>query len=244
MKKIAVITGASSGMGRDFLRQISREEKFDEIWAIARREDRLVELSKEVCVPIRAIPLDLTDEKSFEVYKSILKEENPNVSLLVNASGFGKFALTEEISVEDSVGMVDLNCKAMVAITQLTLPYMKEGSHILQFGSRSSFQPTPYVNVYAATKAFVLSYSRALNVELKKRGIRVMATCPSWVSTEFFTRATTPSDNAINYYDKVYKSEDVIRHTIKDLYHTKKDVSIYGLRLKFERILIKLCRTD
>ena len=145
----------------------------------------------------------------------------------------------DQIPLEDCMGMIDLNCKALVAITQLTLPYMKEGAKIIQLDSLSSFQPVPYINVYGATKAFVLSYSRALNVELKPRKIQVMAVSPGWVETEFFDRATKTSESAVTYYNVVYKSADVVRTALKDL-KKGKDLSVHGFQVKAQVLLVKL----
>lgn len=135
--------------------------------------------------------------------------------------------------------MVDLNCKALMAITQLTLPYMKRGARILQLDSLSAFQPVPYLNVYGATKAFVLSYSRALNRELKTAGIRVMSVNPGWVKTDFFDRATATSEDAVTYYNVMYEAADVIRTAIRDLYHSRKDVSVHGLPVKLQVLGVK-----
>ena len=117
---------------------------------------------------------------------------------------------------------------------------MKEGSKIVELDSLSAFQPVPYLNVYGATKAFVLSYSRALNKEVKKRGIRVMAVCPGWVKTDFFDRATATSDDAVTYFNILYEPEDIVRTAIKDLYKGKKDVSVHGLPVKAQILLVKL----
>lgn len=237
---IAIITGASSGMGRQFVLQLSKAEKFDEIWVIARRKERLEALKSEVDAPIVPVPLDLTLPESYKVYENLLAEKKPQVSVLVNCSGFGKFGTYEQIPLSESLGMIDLNCKALVALTELTLPYMREGSKIVELDSLSAFQPVPYLNVYGATKAFVLSYSRALNKEVKKRGIRVMAVCPGWVKTDFFDRATATSDDAVTYFNILYEPEDIVRTAIKDLYKGKKDVSVHGLPVKAQILLVKL----
>ena len=237
---IAIITGASSGMGRQFVLQLSKAEKFDEIWVIARRKERLEALKSEVDAPIVPVPLDLTLPESYKVYENLLAEKKPQVSVLVNCSGFGKFGTYEQIPLSESLSMIDLNCKALVALTELTLPYMKEGSKIVELDSLSAFQPVPYLNVYGATKAFVLSYSRALNKEVKKRGIRVMAVCPGWVKTDFFDRATATSDDAVTYFNILYEPEDIVRTAIKDLYKGKKDVSVHGLPVKAQILLVKL----
>ena len=172
---IAIVTGASSGMGREFVLQLSGYVRVDEIWVIARRVEALEELQEEVCVPVRPIPLDLLQEDSFHEIAQLLEMEQPNVKLLVNAAGFGKFGSYHKVSITDECRMIDLNCKALVVMTRLCLPYMESGSHILQLDSLSAFQPVPYITTYGASKAFVLSYSRSMNRELKARGIRCMA---------------------------------------------------------------------
>ncbi len=239
MKKIAVITGASSGMGRDFVKMIGERERFDEIWAIARRLERLESLSEECDMKIKPISLDLTDNSAFEKYEKMLSEENVDVSLLVNCSGYGKFGRYDDIEMHDKMGMIDLNCKALVKITELTLPYMSSGAHIIELDSLSSFQPVPYIGVYGATKAFVLSYSRSLNRELRPRGISVCAVCPGWVRTEFFERAKTKNEKAVTYYSHIWESADVVRTAIRDAYRGK-DVSIHGFSVKAQVLLTKL----
>lgn len=238
--KIAVITGASSGMGRELVIQVAKKEHFDEIWVIARRAEALESLKKEVKTKVRPIALDLMKPESFEIYKNLLKKENPQVAMLGNCAGYGKFGRYDQISLEDCMGMIDLNCKALVAITQLTLPYMKRGGKILQLDSLSAFQPVPYINVYGSTKSFVLSYSRALNRELKTKGIRVMSVNPGWVKTEFFDHATQTSNDAVTYYNVMYEAKDVIATAVRDLYHSKKDVSIHGLPVKMQVFGVKL----
>ena len=136
--------------------------------------------------------------------------------------------------------MMDLNCKALVVMTRLTLPYMKKGSHILQLDSLSAFQPVPYITTYGATKAFVLSYSRAINQELKPRGIRVMAMNPGWVKTEFFDHAFQTNTSEVQYFDRLYEAKDVVATGLKDLYNSKKDCSIHGLPVKLQVLGVKL----
>ena len=238
--KIAVVTGASSGMGQEFVLKLDKEQQFDEIWVIARRKEALESLKKEVKAKVRPITLDLQNPESFETYKKLLAEEKPEVALLANIAGYGKFGKYDEISLDDCLGMIDLNCKALVAMSQLTIPYMKRGSKILQLDSLSAFQPVPYLNVYGSSKSFVLSYSRALNRELKTKDIRVMSVNPGWVKTEFFDHATKSSNDAITYFNVMYDAQDVIKTAIRDLYHTKKDVSIHGFQIKAQVLLVKL----
>ena len=235
--KIAVITGASSGMGREFVTQLDRDEQFDELWLIARRRDRLEELQSSVRAKVRAIALDLGRRESIDEYKALLDEHKPEVAVLVNAAGFGHFHAFTDISLEAQCDMVDLNSRALMGMTHVTLPYMKAGDRIYQLGSLSSFQPVPCIGVYAATKAFVLSFSRSLNVELKSRGIRVMAVCPYWVKTEFFDRAKT--DDTISYYNFMYEASGVVKPAIRDM-KKGKDVSVHGKYPRFQVLLVKL----
>lgn len=245
MKHIAVITGASSGMGREFVRGIAQKEKgsLDEIWVISRSEEKLNALRTLSEVPLRVIPLDLTDPESYETYEAYLKEASPDIRILVNCAGYGKFGKYDEIPLCEQLGMIDLNVKALVAVTQLSLPYMNRGAQIVEVDSLSAFQPVPYLNVYGSTKAFVLSYSRAMNVELRPRGIRVMAVSPGWVRTEFFDRAEQKGDPVVTYYNKIYEAEDVVKTALHDLYKTKKDLSIHGFPVRAQVLGVKLLPT-
>ncbi len=235
---IAIVTGASSGMGREFVLQLSQYVQVDEIWAIARREDALKAIPASV--PVRPVVLDLCENATFDTFAQLLEKEQPNVKLLVNAAGFGKFGAYDKVSIADDCRMIDLNCKALVAMTRLTLPYMKAGSHVLQLASNSSWQPVPYITTYGATKAMVLSYSRAMNRELKPRGIRMMSMNPGWVKTEFFNHALQTNGGEVQYYDRLYEAADVVATGLKDLYKTKKDFSIHGFPVRMQVRLVKL----
>lgn len=235
----AIITGASSGMGREFVKMTAARGDVDEIWVIARREDKLKELQKEVKAPLHILPLDLLKAESYERFQAELDARRPNVTFLVNASGFGRFGRNDQIPLQDDLDMIDLNCKAMVNITKRVLPFMPKGSHIIQVDSLSSFQPVPYLGIYGATKAFVLSYSRSLNVELKGRDIKVMAFCPGWVKTPFFDGAETYSKDAVTYYNKLFTAEEVVRVAMKDSAKGK-DVCVPGFGVKAQVLATKL----
>ncbi|MBR3437319.1 MAG: SDR family NAD(P)-dependent oxidoreductase [Lachnospiraceae bacterium] len=187
MKNIAIITGASSGIGREFVKTLKDHMNVEEVWVIARSEDKLRALQEETPIPVRPVPLDLSDPAFIGKMESLLATEKPDVRLLINASGYGKFDAVEKLSMEDDLGMIDLNCRALAAMTKLALPYMHSGAKVIEIASVAAFQPIPYINVYGASKAFVLSFSRALNRELKKRGIHVMALCPFWTKTASLT---------------------------------------------------------
>ncbi len=235
----AIITGASSGMGREFVKMAAQRGDLDEIWVIARREDKLNELQKEVKVPLHILPLDLLKAESYERFQAELDSRKPNVTFLVNASGFGRFGRNDQIPLQDDLDMIDLNCKAMVNVTKRVLPFMPKGSHIIQVDSLSSFQPVPYLGIYGATKAFVLSYARSLNVELKERDIKVMAFCPGWVKTPFFDGAETYSKDAVTYFNKLFTAEEVVRVAMKDSAKGK-DVCVPGLSVKLQVLGTKL----
>ena len=238
---IAIVTGASSGMGREFVLQLPGFVQVDEIWAIARRTEALETLKAESSVPVRPISADLGKKESFESLQQLLDAEKPNVRLLVNAAGFGKFGSYCHIDVEDECRMIELNCTALVRMTRMALPFMAAGSHILQLDSLSAFQPVPYINTYAATKHFVLAYSRGLNQELKSAGIRCMAMNPGWVKTEFFNHAfQTNGENEVQYFNYLYEARDVVSTGLKDLYKSRKDYSVHGLPIKFQVFLVNL----
>ena len=235
--KIAVITGASSGMGREFVYAIDKEFDLDEIWVIARREEKLKELGENCRANVRPIALDLTDRESFAVYKGILETEKPEIQVLVNAAGFGLFGTFTEMDLDRQLDIIDLNDGALTAMCHMSIPYMPEGSHIINLASNSSWQPVPYINVYGASKAYVMSFSRALGVELKKQGIHVMAVAPGWIKTEFFDHAV--HDDTIKYYDRYYTAEQVIERAMKDM-RKKKTVSILGFPVRMQVRAVKL----
>ena len=237
---IAIVTGASSGMGREFVRQLAQWTPVEEIWAIARRQDALEELKKETAVPVRPVVLDLLKEESFQALETMLAEENPNIKLLVNAAGFGKFGAYHKVSLTDESRMIDLNCKALVLMTRLCIPYMGKNSHILQLDSLSAFQPVPYITTYGATKAFVLSYTRAMIRELKGTGIRMMAMNPGWVKTEFFDHAMQTNTGEVQYFNILYEAKDVVATSLHDLYKTRKDYSVHGLPVRNQVRAVKL----
>lgn len=215
--RIAVITGASSGLGRAYVRYLSTHFHFDELWLVARRKDRLEELSSLVNVPCRILALDLCDPLSIDRLGHSLKQIHPEIHFLINAAGFGKMGTYKDIPLHELDRMVMLNCRAMMDITQVCLPYISKGGRILEISSVASFQPLPGFSVYAASKAFVTSYSRALRWEVMSRKIRVTAVCPYWIGdTEFIagTKSDTDSPNAIRHFILPSKAKSVVFHSM------------------------------
>lgn len=237
---IGIVTGASSGLGREFVRQLSRQETLDEIWVIARREERLHALEAQVETPLRRIPLDLTQQASFRTLDGLLKEAQPNVRILINAAGFGKIGAWKDLTLEDCDGMIDLNCRAAVDMTQLVLPYMGKGGRVLEICSTAGFQPLPYLGVYAASKAFLYRYSRALRVELLGSGVSVTAVCPYWVKdTEFISKAKkTRNSSYVRHFPLASSEEAVVRHALADA-KLRLAVSTPGLVCTVHRVAAK-----
>ncbi|MBQ2083517.1 MAG: SDR family NAD(P)-dependent oxidoreductase [Firmicutes bacterium] len=238
---IAVITGASSGMGREFVYAVDREYELDELWVVARRKERLEELQEKCRAKVRPLAWDLADPASFERFRSLLEAEKPHIRVLVNAAGYGLFGTFEEMGLEEQLGIVDVNDKALTAMCLLSLPYMEKGDGIVNLGSNSSHQPVPFLNVYAASKAYVLSFSRGLGRELKPRGVHVMCVCPGWIKTEFMDTAVR--DDTIKYYDRWYTPQQVIEQGMKDL-KMKKKVSILGAPVRRQVRLVKFLPVD
>ena len=240
MKKIAVITGASSGMGKRFAETVDQFGTFDEVWVIARHREQLEALRETVPFPLRVLAMDLTDRASFTAYQAALAEDPVQVGLLMNCSGYGKFGAVLDTPLAVNLNMTDLNCQAVVAMCQITAPYMPRGSQIINIASVAAFQPIPYIDIYGATKAFVLSFSRALNRELRRQGVRVMAVCPFWTKTAFFDRATASGgDNIVKKYTAMYAPDDIVRRTWRDAKRGK-DVCQYGFVARGQAALTKL----
>lgn len=243
--KIAIVTGASSGMGCEFVKQIGRfYHSLDEIWVIARRMDRLVELQEECVTPLRIFEGDLLKKEVYLRLKEVLRKEMPDIRMLINAAGFGKSGSVEEIYSEDKksqLEMIDLNCMALSRMTFYCLPYMSYGSRIINVASAAAFCPQPYFTVYAATKAYVLSFSRGLGEEVRDRGIYVTAVCPGPVDTEFFDI----SGNIENVWKKLVMADtsDVVAKALWDC-RKKKTVSVYGIMMNCAHLASKLIPHD
>ena len=239
--KIAVITGASSGIGREFVYAVDKKFSFDEIWVIARRAERLEELKGKCRNPLRSVTLDLAEDEGLKAYERLLEKEKPEIALLVNAAGCGVFGPFEEKELDALLHSARLNALSLTAMCHLSLPCMKSGSAIVNMGSNSSWQPVPYQAVYGASKSYVLSLSRAIGRELRPRGVHVMCVCPGWIKTEFQQHAK--HDEYIRYVDRWYGPEEVAAQAMKDL-EKKKTVSILGAPVRRQVALVKHLPVD
>lgn len=233
-KQIAVVTGASSGLGMEFVRQIAlKYPGLEEIWMIARRKERLEELSAagRGKPELKPVPLDVTYACDLHRLTGLLETEKPCIRLLVNCAGYGKAGPFELDSFENQIGMIDVNCRGLTAVTYLALPYIRKNSRILQVASAAAFIPQKDFAVYAATKAYVNHFSMALAKELKGRQISVTSVCPGPVDTEFFQIADP--QNQRKFYKNWVMAQPglVVKKALLDASRGKQQ-SIYGLPIK------------
>jgi Short-chain dehydrogenases of various substrate specificities len=235
MKKIAIVTGATGGLGKEFTK-ILCDEGLDEIWAIARSNQKLQQLQDVFGKKVIPFSNDILKQEGIDSISERLLKEKPEVRYLINNAGIGKMGEYNEFTIEEVEQFVSLNCKAVVMLCMSVIPYMGKGSHILNLSSQASFQPIPYLNLYAATKAFVTSYSRSLNVELRKYGIIVTAVCPGWVDTDLLEKEW--NGRAIRF-PGIAKAEPVARKAIRDA-QKGKDLSVYGSYVKSLQLISKL----
>ncbi len=229
---IIIITGASSGIGMEFAMQMdSCFSNIDEFWLIARNRLKLEETAKRLEHRARVIPMDITDSEKLDKLEDMLIEKNAAVRMLINCAGFGLMGAFEEQSVESSLAMIRLNCMALTELTHRVIPFMRRNSRIIQMASSAAFLPQPDFAVYAATKAYVLSFSRALGEELKEFGIFVTSVCPGPVDTPFFDIAEQFGTTlAVKKYTMV-SPERVVRQALRDSW-LKKPVSVCSLPIK------------
>ncbi|NOR44887.1 MAG: SDR family NAD(P)-dependent oxidoreductase [Candidatus Delongbacteria bacterium] len=235
-KKIAIITGASSGFGVEFAKQIDQKLDLDEIWLIARRQEKLESTAKLLQnakgVVIKA---DLSTSEGVNAIKNLLEKDQLEVKILINNAGFGRTEKFEDSDEEYNGSMIDVNIKAPVMLTRFTLPYMNSGSYIINVASSAAYAPLPYFSVYAATKAFLLSFSYSLKEELKSREISVTAVCPGPASTEFFKSLKDKKVDGLRIEDPI----KIVRKAVRDSLR-RKSVSIYSYEMNFLRVVSKL----
>jgi len=242
--KIAIITGASSGMGREFALQMDTAfHNIDEFWLIARNEDRLMELSDNLMHKTRIFPMDLTKKMDLYHFNSILNREKPTVCMLINSAGYGLMGPFMQQDTKETLGMIRLNCEALTAITKMVIPFMKNHSRIIQLASGAAFLPQADFAVYAATKSYVLSFSKALGMELRNRGISVTSVCPGPVDTEFFDRAQKNGSTLAMKKNIMEEPDQVVRKALRDSYY-RNTVSICGIPMNLGAIAFKVIPHD
>ena len=239
--RTAIVTGASSGLGREFVRQMA--EVFPEIecyWLIARRVDRLAELAEMLPdKQVECLSLDLCDTMSFMALQEKLAAERPEIALLVNNAGCGYLGNIGEVDTASQTRMIDLNLRALTAVTNMAVPFMVPGSCILNVSSIASFCPNPRMTVYSAGKAYVTAYTVGAAEELKAKGITVTAVCPGPMDTEFIRLGGIEGNSRmfemLPYCDQVRVAGGALRAT-------RAGRTIYTPKLfyKFYRVLAKV----
>lgn len=197
---LAIITGASSGIGEAFARRLARHASgtapirgmpgVAEIWLVARRRDKLEALAREIApeggaLKARAIALDLTEEGAVGALAGELRASGRSPGILVNNAGYGSYGPFDRVELDFQLGQVDLNCRAYAEVLGRLSPALAQGAVVVNVASLAAFAPLGNFAVYGASKAFALSLSVALGAEWRDRGIRVTALCPGSVSSEF-----------------------------------------------------------
>ncbi len=246
---IAILTGASSGLGVEYAKAIVKHRPdIDVIWLIARRKEALDRLAASLPEgKCRPMPLDLTDPLSYAQLERILREENPTVKLLVNNAGCGRLGNVIEEHYTDQIRQTNLNVTALTAVTNIALKHMPTEAEkgmlppaIIQICSIASFCPNPRMTVYSSTKAYVLSYTKGLAFELRKTAIRVLAVCPGPMRTEFLDVAGIEKGSSKTFDTLPYT--DPVRVAKASLLISSRRSGIYTPRafFKFYRVLAKL----
>ena len=244
MKRVAIVTGASSGLGAEFARQLGAQPCADEIWLLARRLDRLKEIEgaqnqerkNNPALPLaRSFEIDLAGRAGLSAFKALLDAEKAIdgdegfvISVLANNAGFGTYGPFEKTPLEAQLDMIDLNVLSLTGIAGHALPYMKEGSLLINTASLAAFLPLGNFGVYAATKAYVLSFSESLAAEAADRGIKVCALCPGSVSTEF---AAVASNGARKEVLGGMSAQKTVAHCLKAARRGKK-IALWALKWK------------
>lgn len=229
---IAVVTGASSGMGAVFCHSLDAEG-LDSVWIVARSAGKLEALSDELATPCRIITADLSTSSGVDSLLSILDSEKPDIRYLVNCAGAGRFGNSWEIPVKETRSMIGLNISALVDITNHCVPYMKKGSSIIEVCSASAYLPLKELNVYAASKAFVHAYTEGLRLEVKSLGIRVLEVSPGWVETDFIQKTMETTKVPSKVFKHTVTKEQVVTQAMADLSAGKKR-SICGPYNRFQ----------
>ena len=237
---IIIITGASSGMGVEFALQLDNVfHNIDEIWMIARRKEGMLEVAQYLEHTTRVLDMDVTDEKQMERFKKLLADEKPVIRMLVNCAGYGIMGEFSASNISEELGMIDVNCRALTQMTYLCIPYMRKNSRIIQLASSAAFLPQPNFAVYAATKSYVYSFSRALNQELRSKGIYVTAVCPGPVDTPFFDIAEKTGSTLAVKKLTIVRADHVVERAIADSYH-RHEKSVYSAWIRSFDIAAKV----
>lgn len=239
--KTVVITGASSGLGREFFRAAVKKFSDAEFWLIARREEKLRETAAIAPdVKTRIISADIASDEGLGAISALLVSEKPDIKLLVNNAGFGRLGNVGDIDPIVQRDMATLNCGALAAISAMAVGCMSAGSCIINVASIAAFVPTPRMTDYCSTKAFVLSFSKAMREEYRAKGINVLAVCPGPMTTEFLGVAGITSENSKTFATLPYCNAASVAE--KALTAALRGRAVYTNRFiyKFYRVLSRI----
>lgn len=223
--KYTLITGASGGIGEAFARRLATEKH--NLVLVARSEDKLRALSDELTekyeIDCRYFAIDLLDfEADVQLFEKT-EENGLEIDWLINNAGFGSSGDFADLDLERELEIIDLNISALVALTHRYLQRMREARHgtIINVSSAAGFQPIPFMATYAASKAFVSSFTEAIAEENRPYGIRIMALCPGSTKTNFFAASNIERPIQVKGQQTV---EDVIDTAMKAIAHNKTKV--------------------
>ena len=229
---IAIITGATGDIGEEFVKSLISE--VDEVWAVGRSENKLSSLKEKYGDKIVPVRVDLSDRDDIFSFCSKIESDKPEIKYLVNNAGVAKMKPVSEFSLEEISDMLDINDKSATLICRACIPYMMKGSFILNVASASAFQPNPYIALYSASKAYLLSFTRSLSVE--NPDITCTAVCPGWVDTQMLPKTNQGKDIK---YPGMTPASKVVEAAFKDS-HKGKDVSVCSFYFKYMRFLSKV----
>ncbi len=234
---IAIVTGASSGIGMEFVKALDRKG-LDEIWLLARRADRLESVAGSTSTPCRIVPIDLTVMDQRDSFFQMLDGESPEIGWLINCAGMGRFGSMDVVPLDSLRNTMNLNMNALVEISWACIPYMKAGSHIIQVCSASAYIPLEGLNVYSSSKTFVHSFSEVLREDLREKGISVTEVSPGWVGTDFISLSQDDHTVPSGVFKHTVTAEAVVTEAMHDVDHGK-DISICGTYNKFQVFMCK-----
>lgn len=241
-KRIAIVTGASSGFGKIFTQMAEKQfDSIDEFWLIGRNADHLIQLSNSLSKKAKILPYDLSKMNNLRRIKELLEAERPSIKFLVNSAGFGITGHVEYQDEESLANMINVNCRALTYLCRTCIPFMRDNSRIVNFASVAAFMPQPSFAVYAASKSYVLSFSRALKQELGYKNIHVLAVCPGPADTNFFDSAERTGRAAAGCYKDLFmvNPEFVVEKAIHDSI-LKKELSVYSIPMKGLHVITKV----
>lgn len=229
---IAIVTGATGDIGEEFVKSLLSET--DQVWAVGRSENKLTSLKKKYGDKIVSVRVDLSDRDDIFSFCRKIESGKPEIRYLVNNAGVAKMKPVSDFTLEEISDMLDINDKAATLICRACIPYMVKGSYILNVASASAFQPNPYIALYSASKAYLLSFTRSLNVE--NENITCTAVCPGWVDTKMLPKQRDGKDIR---YPGMTPASKVVDVALKDC-HKGKDVSVCSFYFRYMRFLSKV----